>query len=111
MNRRMVAFSISFGAMLGGCDYAPGNQRLSILAETLERTSVQCLAEVRDQHLRYESAPSCVGLGPIAHEYISAGGYRSTTPPKYEVRFERARANAWAARATSATGGGSITIW
>lgn len=94
---------------LVGCSLG-SNERLELTAKALSKAADECLLDVRDRNFKYETSPNCASLKTVSMQYVEAGGFRPDTPAKYELIAAEARATAWAARATSASGR-ALTIW
>lgn len=88
---------------------ASAEQRASVKA--LLSTSEQCVYDVRDRGMKYESSQNCNALGALSLQYVSAGGGSSGAPLETEIEFERARVQAWMALALSASDGRASRIW
>lgn len=84
--------------------------RLKTTAEALAKGAEECLYDVRDRKLTYETSPNCNALGPLVKQYIEAGGFRDENR-SHAFIAESARTTAWIARATSAAGGRRLSIW
>ena len=93
--------------------YACGSDdgRLELTAKALSTAADQCLLDVRDRKLKYETSSSCNSLRTLSLQHTEAGGFRSETPPRYALMAAEARATAWAARAISASGDPALSIW
>jgi hypothetical protein len=104
----LIAFVIAFFVVSGGCSAA--NSKLTAAAEALSQTADQCLFDVRDRSLSYETSRNCSALGALSRAYIEAGGFQSE-PAEIALIAERARVSAWIARAASLPGGKGISIW
>lgn len=97
--RSFVAVVLLF--LLSSCSFGGPSASLRSTAQALLDASGKCVQEVRDEGLKYESAPNCTALGPLSKQYIDAGGGTPETPLEVEINFERARVQAWMARALS----------
>ena len=80
-------------------------------AEALSKSADQCLLDVRDRKLKYETSPNCTALSALSMQYVEAGGFQDDPPPAYALTAEGARTRAWMALATSACDGCSLSIW
>lgn len=87
--------------LISSCSFTGPSASLKAKAKALLDGSGKCVQEVRDQGLKYENAPNCTALGPLSNQYIDAGGGTPETPLEVEINFERARVQAWMARALS----------
>lgn len=87
--------------LLSSCSFTGPSASLKATAQALLDGSEKCVHEVRDQGLKYEKAPNCTALGALSKQYIDAGGGMPETPLEVEINFERARVQAWMARALS----------
>ena len=87
------------------------NTRAMMAAKALSEAADECLYDVRDRGLRYENASHCSALGPLAQQYIGAGGFQEGAPTDAALVAEQARAVAWMARATSLADGQPVSIW
>lgn len=94
---------------LDGC--SERDTKLELAANALEKTASECLLDVRDRKLKYESAPNCTALGTLSAQYVEAGGFDKHVPDRIVVIAERALKTAWMARAVSASGGRWLTLW
>jgi hypothetical protein len=83
---------------------------LRAAANALSRAADECLLDVRDRHLTWETSGNCKSLSPLASSYIAAGGFNNEAD---DIRLiaEEARTTAWMARATSLAGGLPLSIW
>ena len=106
----MILPLLLVGVLVVSCD-RERNLRLKTTAEALSRGADECLYDVRDRRLTYETSSNCAALGTLSMQFIEAGGFRDSTPTEYALVGERARTTAWMARATSAAGGRRLTIW
>jgi|CXWL01.1.fsa_nt_gi hypothetical protein len=97
--------------MLSGCLDFASNNRLEVAANALSHAADECLYDVRDRKLKYESAPNCTALSALSTQYIEAGGFDKNTPAEYQLIAEQARTVAWMARAISASGNPALRIW
>jgi hypothetical protein len=88
-----------------------GSERLELTANALSKSADECLLDVRDRGLKYETSSHCTSLKTLSMQHTEAGGFRSETPAKYALIAAEARATAWAARAVSASGNPAINIW
>ena len=102
----LVGFAVLFGCQSGGSD-----ERLQLTVKALSKTSEECLLDVRDRQLKYETSRNCLMLSVLADQYIEAGGFRADTPAKYNLIAAEARATAWAAQAVSVSGAAALKIW
>ena len=93
--------------------YACGSNdgRMELTAKALSKAADECLLDVRDRKLKYETSPNCNSLRSFSMQHTEAGGFRSDTPAKYALTATEARATAWMARAVSASGNPAISIW
>ena len=85
-------------------------QRLSLYSAELERMAGECHRDVVSK-IKYDSSTSCTSLGVLSRQFIEFGGMKRGAPLEDTIKFERARAVAWSARALSDTGDTSISIW
>lgn len=93
---------------LFGCEDA----KLDAASRAIESSADDCLLSVRDKKTKYETTPACVALSALASSYIEAGGERTNTPPKYELRFVSAQRMAWTALAMSEScSNKALRIW
>ncbi|MBA3967067.1 MAG: hypothetical protein H0X47_15100 [Nitrospirales bacterium] len=97
--RFFVAVVLLF--LLSSCSVTEPSASLKATVQALLDGSGKCVQEVRDQGLKYENARNCTALGPLSKQYIDAGGGTPETPLEVEIDFERARVQAWMARALS----------
>ncbi len=98
--------------LLSSCSVTELSASLKVTAQALLDASGKCVQEVRDEGLKYENARNCTALGPLSKQYIDAGGGTPETPLEVEIRFERARVQAWMARALSESKNPAlIRIW
>lgn len=106
-----ITIAIVLYGLIYGCSGTRGNHRLEIASKALSDASEQCLLDVRDRKLKYDSAPNCVALDTMARQYIEAGGLEKNEPIEYRLIAEQARTMAWMARAISASGNPALRIW
>jgi hypothetical protein len=109
VNRRLFgAACVLAGLLVVGCEK---HVRLKTTAQALARGADECLSDVRDRRLTYETSRNCAALGALAMQYIEAGGFHDQNPSEHALIAERARTTAWTARATSLAGGRPLSIW
>ena len=106
-----ITIALVLYGLIYGCSGTRGNHRLEIASKALSDASEQCLLDVRDRKLEYDSAPNCVALDTMARQYIEAGGLEKNEPIEYRLIAEQARTMAWMARAISASGNPALRIW
>jgi len=80
-------------------------------ANLLSAGAEKCLLDVRDHGLTYEKSPNCNALGVLSKAYIDAGGQLPDEPTESKLVGEQAVRMAWAARAISASGDPTISLW
>jgi hypothetical protein len=80
-------------------------------AKALNAGAEHCLLDVRDKGLKYETSQNCQKLGGLSQTYINAGGQLPEEPVESQLIGEQAVRMAWAARAISASGDSSISLW
>ena len=107
--RAHVILIAATGSLVYACSANDG--RLELTAKALSKAADECLLDVRDRKLKYETSPNCNSLHTLSMQHTEAGGFRSDTPAKYALMAAEARATAWAARAVSASGNPAISIW
>jgi len=103
-----ITLVIALGSLgMWGCG---GRAQLKAGAEALSAAAEQCLIDVRDRRLTFETSRSCGSLSPLATAYIAAGGFQNE-PVEIKLLAEQARTTAWMARAVSLAGGRMLSIW
>jgi len=70
----------------------------------------QCLFNVREG-TKFENSPNCGHLKQSSQRYINLGGQTETESSKSALIAEQARTMAWMARAISASGNPTISLW
>ena len=80
-------------------------------AKALNARAEQCLLDVRDKNLKYETSPNCKALGTSSKTYIDAGGQLPDEPVETKLVAEQAVKMAWNAQAVSATSNPTISLW
>jgi hypothetical protein len=80
-------------------------------AIALSKGAETCLEDVRDNGLKYEQSPNCVGLKGLFNAYASAGGMMRNEPTQSALIAQQARTIAWSALAISASDDPTISIW
>ena len=58
---------------LTGCE---GTQLRAVQARILASAADECLYDVRDRRLTYETSPNCSRLGDLAGQCIAVGGFK-----------------------------------
>lgn len=111
--RRLFRAQMILIAVTGSLLYACGSNdgRLELTTKALSKAADECLLDVRDRKLEYETSPNCNSLRTLSMQHTEAGGFRSDTPTRYALMAAEARATAWTARAVSASGNPAISIW
>lgn len=106
--RSLVVLAASLCVLLLAC--SDHNARLRSAAEALSKCADECLYDVRDRHLTWETSSNCAALGVLAKEYTEAGGFQHE-PAEIRLIAERARVSAWMARAISLANGRPLSVW
>ena len=120
--RIFVFATILSAVFLTGCDTKPvadgkyllgvGNHtRLEAAVKVFAKGADECLLDVRDRGLRYETSRNCASLKAFSLAYIEAGGTSPSEPSRIEAKGQSALAVAWSARAASCLGGGMNFLW
>jgi len=111
--RQLFRARVILIAVTSSLVYACGSNdgRLELTAKALSKAADECLLDVRDRKLKYETSPNCNSLRTLSMQHTEAGGFRSDTPARYALMAAEARATAWTARAVSASGNPAISIW
>ena len=73
------------------------------------KTSEECLYDVRDRNLKYESSSNCKLLGKKHISYLDAGGMKEEESHLSRIKAEEGKKTAWMAKAISC--GGNSSIW
>lgn len=73
--------------------------------------SAECVYDVRDKRMKYESSRNCQSLGPLSLDYLYAPGPQDERPLEVEIQFAQGRLHAWMALALSESGGKNLSIW
>jgi hypothetical protein len=94
--------------MLASCS---SDSQLEKIANQLNAAVNRCVIDVRDKSSTYETSDNCRSLGPIAKQYIEAGGLKQSAPCRADRIAEAARARAWMALAVSKSGDPKLMIW
>lgn len=76
-----------------------------------KEASDQCLHDVGDRGLKYESSSNCNSLGTLSIQYLKVGGGREGAPIETEIDYANALSNAWTARVISLSDGRPYNIW
>lgn len=98
------------GLMTASCS-ASAEKNPTSEALALEAGAEKCLIDVRDHANKYENSKFCGALGALSQKYIDAGGQEANEPVNSQLIGERAAKMAWMARAISASGNPTITLW
>jgi hypothetical protein len=106
--RPQRAVLIPFLLMLASC---ASDAQLEKIANQLSEAVNRCVIDVRDKSSTYETSDNCRSLGPIAKQYIEAGGLKQSAPCRADRIAEAARARAWMALAVSKSGDKQLMIW
>jgi hypothetical protein len=106
----LIASCLLAGTLLTACKNDE-DQRLRSTAEALSRSADECLYDVRDRAATFENSRPCSLMSSLASTYVSAGGFRDSTPADIELIAQKARATAWMARATALAGNRPLKIW
>ena len=107
----MRAAIILVGAIsLAGCSKLTAKNPIAE-AKALNARAEQCLLDVRDKSMKYETSPNCKALGTSSKTYIDAGGQLPDEPAATKLIAEQAVKMAWNAQAVSATGNPTISLW
>ena len=97
-----------FLLMLASCS---SDAQLDKIANQLNEGVNRCVIDVLQKSSTYETSDNCRSLGPIAKQYIDAGGLKQSAPCRADRIAEAARARAWMALAVSKTGDKQLMIW
>ena len=106
--RPQRAVLVPFLLMLASCSSDAGLEKI---ANQLSEAVNRCVIDVRDKSSTYETSENCRSLGPIAKQYIEAGGLKQSAPCRADRIAEAARARAWMALAVSKSGDKQLMIW
>ena len=99
---------ISCALALVGCGT---NEKTKITAEAFQQGAEKCLLAVRDKNQKYDEAPACNALNELSESYIAAGGFKDGESAETQLIAEKGRTMAWMARAISASGDPTISLW
>jgi hypothetical protein len=102
---KRALLSIPLLAMCAGC-----SDKREAAALAFYGDAQQCLFNVREG-VKYEASPNCRHLKVSSQRYISEGGQTAQEPTKIALLAEQGRTMAWMARAISASGNPSISLW
>jgi len=117
----MVALFLA-STMLSGCDsrkttdmkYLLGlgdYSKLEAAVDAFSNGTGECLLDVRDRGLKFESSPNCTALSVLSKSYLAAGGQKEDEPSPLSAKANYARSVAMSARAVSCVGGGFQIFW
>jgi hypothetical protein len=112
--KTLKTLTVLLGAwVLAGCE---GAEMRSVQARILANAADECVYDVRDRGLTYETSRNCSSLSGLASQYIAVGGFKDLGVPKnpsHAQLAQSARTSAWMARALSNTKPGSrgVAIW
>jgi len=106
---QLLATAMLLATVIPGC--SPSASGLEAMANQLSNAADQCLLDVRDKGLKYESSRNCRSLDTLHRRYEEGGGRLESTPCRAEKLAETARATAWIALAISKTGDPSLSLW
>jgi hypothetical protein len=84
---------------------------LELSAKAFSKGAAECLYDVRDRGLKYETSPNCNALGILSMQYIEAGGFNSDEPDRIALIAQKGLTTAWMARAISAAGNKPLSLW
>ncbi len=85
--------------------------KLELAATAFKNAAQECMLDVRDHRMKYNSSPACASLGTLSLQYLEAGGEDKNTPHKYALIAEQGRTMAWTALAISESGGKPLKLW
>jgi hypothetical protein len=109
MKARNIAWIGLFIAILhSSCS---DDTRLELAATAFKNAAQECMLDVRDHKMKYNSSPACASLGKLSLEYLEAGGEETNIPSKYALIAEQGRSMAWTALAISESGGKPLKLW
>jgi hypothetical protein len=119
LNAELLA-TISAGFALVSCSEKESAEKKELEKQTLAcetvgqallDTAEACVLSVRDHAVKYEQASECIALKALSGRYIDLSVQMRKVPVACELLFAKAQRAAWAALATSVSGGGLLRIW
>jgi uncharacterized protein YceK len=105
-----AAIVLMFAIALTGCSSLTAKNPIAE-AKALNARAEQCLLDVRDKKMKYDTSPNCKALGASSKTYIDAGGQLPDEPVETKLVAEQAVKMAWNAQAVSATSNPTISLW
>jgi hypothetical protein len=80
-------------------------------AKAYQLRAEQCLLDVRDRNLKFETSKNCQGLQALYMRWVDAVDLSKGRSEKVQLIIESAQRMAWGARAKSAANNPNLRLW